>query len=118
MGLVRGTAPPLEGDGAGAGDVPGTTFQRLMATETRVLETVDRVVNDARFVESKRAEFLQQPLRVILDRTVRAVLDAFVDTMKARSLGEVLLAFSRDDRPLYIGLAVMAVTLCAIVLSL
>lgn len=115
--VLSGTAAPIPGSGAGSGGGAGSTYQSLMATETRVLDTVDRVVNDARFVDAIQADFFQQPLGTVLDRTVRSMLDVFVDLMRARSIEDAVRAFSVDDRPLYLGLAVMAAVLCTMVFA-
>lgn len=115
--IVRGTAPPREGDGAGAGGGPGSTYQRLMATEGRVLDTVDRVVNDARFLEARDSTFMQQTLSTICQRVARALLDAFEELLLARSIGDVTAVFRKKDRILYFGLAAMGITLIVILVG-
>lgn len=115
MGVLQATTPLAEGEGAGGGDREGGTYRRLMATESRVLDTVDRVVNDARFVEIRDQRFMHQSIATILDRTALALMDAFTDLMQSKSLDDVVDALSRDERPLYFGLALTAVTVTLIV---
>lgn len=115
--IVRGTAAPREGDGAGSGGSPGSTYQRLMATEGRVLDTVDRVVNDARYLEARDTSFMQQSLSTILQRVARALLDAFEELLLARSIADVTAVFRKKDRILYFGLAAMGITLIVVLLG-
>jgi hypothetical protein len=92
----------------GASLAGGDEYQQLMAKETRVLETVDRVVNDAQFLRGRESEFLARPLREVGERAVAEAQAAFEEALAARTpraLGEALLG---GERKIYLGLALLA----------
>lgn len=87
-------------------------YQHLLSRERRVLDTVDRVVNDARAADVRHRPFLQLPLHVIGMRAVsslRAVLDDLVD---ARSMSAVRDAVLQDDRKVYVGVCLLLLGFC------
>ena len=92
------------------GDMPaGDVYQELMKKERRVLDTVDRVVNDSRAKES--VAFLNLPLHVIAIRMVAAVKGLLDDLMEARSYKDVARALLQPDRRTYLGMCVIALAL-------
>lgn len=104
----------VHGEGAfsrvGRGDV-GDVYQALMRKEGRVLDTVDRVVNDRLRTDDDRRSFLQLPLHVIGIRLVRALRGIVDDLVEARNVEAVLKAFTREDRRVYLGALVVLLAL-------
>lgn len=101
------------GVGGGMGDVGdvGDVYQALMRKEGRVLDTVDRVVNDRLRTDDDRRSFLQLPLHVIGIRLVRALRGIVDDLVEARNVETVLKAFTREDRRVYLGALVVVLAL-------
>ena len=118
-GEHRALLDAVHGTGAFAGggnpDAPDP-YQHLMSREKRVLETVDRVVNDARRAELASGEdfrtFTQLPLHVIGMRalsSLRALLD---DLVMARTPQAVYAALMQDDRKIYLGVCAILLAFC------
>lgn len=102
----------------GRGDFrdPGDVYQSLMSKERRVLDTVDRVVNDAARVDADSRAFMQLPLHVVGIRAIAACRGVFIDLMEARRPADVARAIMKEDRKVYIGvlLIIMAFTVAFI----
>jgi hypothetical protein len=96
-------------DRAGSGT---DAYQTLMAKERRVLDTVDRVVNDAAVVDADTRTFFQMPMHEIAIRIVRSIRGLMDDLVEARKPEHVLRAVMREDRKVYLGLVMIAVALC------
>jgi hypothetical protein len=86
-------------------------YQALMATERRVLDTVDRVVNDARWVDTRDAQFVNLPLSVIGTRAMAAGKAIVTDLVAARTPTQAAAALLHGDRKIYVGLALVALAL-------
>jgi hypothetical protein len=99
---VHGRGKFLESSG-------GDAYQALMQKERRVLDTVDRVVNDANRTDADGRSFFQLPLHVIGIRIIAAIRGVMDDLLEARSPGAVYAAFMRDDRKVYIGVLMLVV---------
>ena len=107
----------LTGAVAGAQDA-ADAYQQLMARERRVLDTVDRIVNDAERGAAERdiggpAAALARgdmPAHEVLMRTAGSVRLLFEDLVACRSMEDVrrtLLGVDRSQRP-FLGLALIA----------
>ena len=96
----------------GRNDSPAApdAYQHLMSRERRVLDTVDRVVNDA--VKHKSADadrsLLDTPIHELAMRTVGAIRALFDDLVASRSIEDVLAALKDPTRTAYVGLALIA----------
>jgi hypothetical protein len=109
----RGRKKGLPGSGAGAEE---DAYSELMAKEQRVLDTVDRVVNDAVEKRDWRSGPLSgMPVHEVAMRTMGALRTLWDDLMAAQSLKDVQVALLDPSRALYIGLALVAL---AVALSL
>ena len=104
----------IEGRGKNGKDVYGN----LMSTEERVLDTVDRVVNDARLQTTNQDSFLHMSLFDNAAATARTLHDTFLDLSRVRSARDVQLAFIKKDRLLYLGVVLVLVAVTLIVLDL
>jgi hypothetical protein len=86
-------------------------YQTLMSKERRVLDTVDRVVNDAAVVDADTRTFFQMPMHEIAIRIIRSIRGLMDDLYEARKPEHVLRAVMKDDRKVYLGLVLIAVAL-------
>lgn len=101
----KGSKLRLKGAGAGAED---SVYSELMAKEQRVLDTVDRVVNDA--VDTSRrssSPLAGMPVHEVAMRTMGALRSLWDDLISARSLEDVLEALRDPSRVVYIGIALV-----------
>ena len=87
----------------------GDVYQALMKKERRVLDTVDRVVNDSARTDADGRSFFQLSLHVIGIRIIAAIKGIMDDLIEARSLSAVYAAFMRDDRKVYVGVLMLLV---------
>jgi hypothetical protein len=92
-------------------------YQHLLSRERRVLDTVDRVVNDARRSEVRRTPFLRLPLHVIGMRTLSALRGLLDDLVEARSLTDVRDALMQEDRKVYLGTCLLLLAFCLMVIQ-
>lgn len=114
MSLVS-PSPPTATKADAVGD---DAYQALMAKEARVLDTIDRVVND-RIVRDQEASWLfGVPIHELLMRTVGAALSLFEDLVSARSIDQVREAVFDEGRRPYLGLALIALSALIALLSL
>ena len=103
------------GRGASVRDHAGSgtdAYQTLMAKERRVLDTVDRVVNDAAVVDVDSRTFFQMPMHEVAIRIVGSIRGLMDDLIEARKPEHVLRAVMLEDRKVYLGLVLIAVALC------
>ena len=83
-------------------------YQYLMSRERRVLDTVDRVVNDSISTRNEGSTLLGLPIHVLAMRTagsMRALLD---DLVNSRSIEDVIKALYDPIRRPYVGIALIA----------
>ena len=103
---------------AAAGAEPGEVYQHLMSKERRVLDTVDRVVNDARLFENERvSSFFSAPLHVICMRLVASVQAIMDELLEARSAQDVVNVFLVEERQIYVGLVLILVAIVVLVVE-
>lgn len=97
---------------------PGDVYQHLLGKERRVLDTVDRVVNDARLFDAERtSSIFKLPLHVICMRliaTIRMIMD---DILEARSPTDVVKAFFEEERKMYVGMLIVLAALLVLVID-
>ena len=104
----------VRGTGAYSAGAPGAAsrpepYQFLLSRETRVLETVDRVVNDTRRAEARERAFLDTPLHEVGMRAMSALKGLMDDLLAARSVRDVRAAFlAHGERRLYLGVLMLA----------
>lgn len=84
-------------------------YGSLMDKEERVLDTVDRVVNDARLQDFRHSSFLDMTVVQIIGKTAEVVHDMYVETLSARSMSDARDVLVRPERRIYIGIVVLAV---------
>ncbi len=89
-------------------------YQQLMSRERRVLDTVDRVVNDDVARRSVRSGILSMSLAELCFRSVsalRGLFDDLIDAATARSLPDALAALRNPHRMPFLGVTLVAVAL-------
>ena len=99
-------------DRAGSG---ADSYSTLMAKERRVLDTVDRVVNDAAATDAAARSFYEMPLHEIAIRVVGAIRGLMDDLIEVRKPEHVWRALMHQDRKVYLGIALIAL---AVVISM
>ena len=89
-------------------------YQQLMSRERRVLDTVDRVVNDDVARRSARSGILSMSLAELCFRCVsalRGLFDDLIDAASARSLADALAALRNPHRLPFLGVTLVALAL-------
>jgi hypothetical protein len=102
--------PHMESAG---GDSAGDVYQRLMAREQRVLDTVDRVVNDAEHRSRRQSTFLHLSLHQVGMRTMAAARELLDDLAAVRSPRDAYVALTHPERALYLGVLIILLAMCA-----
>ena len=84
-------------------------YQYLMSREKRVLDTIDRVVNDSLVKKEEGSTLLALPVHTLAMKSagsLRALLD---DLMVSRSYEDVIKALMDPERRPYIGIAMVVI---------
>ena len=84
-------------------------YQYLMSRERRVLDTVDRVVNDSIATREAAEGLLTMPLHLLAMRSAGALRGLLDDLVASRSLEDARRALSDRKRLPFIGVAMIAV---------
>lgn len=115
--VTGGTMPTAPVEPAG-GDRVGDVYQNLMAREQRVLDTVDRVVNDAsrrrrgsRGSRKKRA-FLNLTVHQVGVRTIAAARGLLDDLVAVRKPVDLYNALLHPERAVYLGVMLLLLAMC------
>jgi hypothetical protein len=95
----------------GRGEFGNDAYSHLMDKETPVLDTVNRVVNDARLQSSQGRMFLNKSLIQLATGTVTAVHDLYIDLMHIKSLHDILIALMVPTRRPYMGIVIIVISL-------
>jgi hypothetical protein len=120
LDLVSPGPPPARrgakggGGGGGGGGAEQDVYQQLMARERRVLDTVDRVVNDDLERQTTSSTLLRMPVHELCMRTVSAVrglFDDLVEAAAAKSTADALAAIRNPNRLPFLGIASIALAL-------
>lgn len=101
----------------GRGRFGPEVYGNLMNTEERVLDTVDRVVNDARLQRVTRASFLNMSLLEIAGRTADVLRAVYLDLFAVRSVHDFVKAFTKKDRRIYLGLVLIVIASLLVLLE-
>lgn len=89
-------------------------YQALMAKERRVLDTVDRVVNDSILSRAAAESALfGMPVHELVMRTVGAMRALFDDLVASRTLAEAGAAVRDPQRRPFLGVALVAAAVFA-----
>ncbi len=83
-------------------------YQYLMSRERRVLDTVDRVVNDSITKEDTERSLLGMPVHELAMRTIGAVRSLLDDLIAARSVEDGRQAILDHGRMPFLGIALVA----------
>lgn len=92
---------------------PSEVYQSLIDRERRALDTVDRVVNDARKTALASTQLVDMPMRSLALRamsTGRSIMD---DLVLANSATEVTDALVTGDRKVFLGAALIVIAIAA-----
>ena len=87
------------------------SYQYLMSRERRVLDTVDRVVNDSIVRDAGASSIFGVPVHELAMRTVGAIRALLDDLIAARSVSDVSDAIRAPRRLPYLGVALVSVAL-------
>jgi hypothetical protein len=93
------------------------SYQYLMSRERRVLDTVDRVVNDALTRDAGDRSLFGMPIHELAMRTLGAVRALFDDLVASRSLDDGLKALRDPIRMPFVGIALIALAVFMLFLA-
>lgn len=93
--------------------VPSDVYQSLMSQEKRALDTVDRVVNDARKTALRSSELVDLPMRDLGTRAMQMGKSIMDDLVVARDVADVRRALTAGDRKVFLGAALITVAVMA-----
>ena len=99
----------------------GRVYQRLMKKERRVLDTIDRVVNDAaarKQDDEHGNDLLKMTLHEIVMRTAGSMRALWDDLIEVRSLADLQAALLDPIRMPFIGIALITISGLAAMLQL
>jgi hypothetical protein len=105
----------------GRGEFGEDTYGHLMKQEGRVLDTVERVVNDSRMQEITRKTFLNLSLLQIAQNTARTLFDVYTDILLAvpnRDWERTIWALTRPDRRVYLGIVILIIAVLAMLIQI
>ena len=111
LALVRGGGAPRAQPAGVVAPEPGAAYQGLMAKERRVLDTVDRVVNDAARLEEEDPPLARLRLHELLVRStgaLRGLMDDLLEAAEARSAPQALAALTDPGRRVFLGVCLLA----------
>ena len=122
--LLEAASPPRAGGGRPRAKDPASTgksmdaYQHLMSRERRVLDTVDRVVNDSIVREDGGRTLFGMPVHELAMRAVGAVRSLVDDLIAARTIEDAKTALIDAGRRPYLGVALVAAALLLAALNL
>lgn len=96
---------------------PSEVYQSLLKRERRALDTVDRVVNDARKTELASLELVDLPMRDLARRamtTGKSMMDDLVEANCAADIGHALVS---GDRKVFLGGALIIIAIASALVS-
>jgi len=96
---------------------PEEVYKRLMSKERRVLDTVDRVVNDSAERRASEMILYKLPIHEIVMRTLGATRALWDDMIEVRTVDDALRALSDKQRMPYIGIMLVAVAVVLAVIQ-
>ena len=87
----------------------GEAYQQLMSMERRVLDTVDRVVNDSVLRDAERTSLLfGMPCHELAMRSLGAVRALFDDLVVCRTIEDAIKALTDPTRRPFLGVTLVA----------
>lgn len=95
-------------------------YQSLMSRERRVLDTVDRVVNDEIHSRAHASSLAGMPIHEICYRTMsslRGLFDDLLEAASARSVPDAIAALRNHHRMPFIGIAMVVLALLLAAMS-
>jgi len=95
-------------------------YQKLMKKETKVLDTLNNVVEYKRTQEesSQTSQFVNMSLHKIILKTMRVMSELLNDLGKQKNLKEVFHQFTKDGRLIYVGIFIVIVSIFILLLIL
>lgn len=96
---------------------PSEVYQSLISREKRALDTVDRVVNDARKTALASTQLVDMPVRALAIRAMTAGKAIMDDLVQADSAADVGNALVTGDRKVFLGAALMLIAVSAAVVT-
>lgn len=96
---------------------PSEIYQSLMSKERRALDTVDRVVNDARKTELRSQSLIDMPLNDLLRLVAKTMRLIMTDLIDAQNISDVVRALTMGDRKIVLGTALVLIAIVAAVVK-
>lgn len=112
----RPTRPDVAEEAADEAD-PEEVYTRLMSKERRVLDTVDRVVNDSSERRASESLLHKMPVHEIVMRTLGATRALWDDIIEVRTVDDVVRALVDKQRLPYIGIMLIAIAVVLAVIQ-
>lgn len=100
------------------GDHGRDRYGDLMDREERVLDTVDRVVNDARLQRMERSSIMHMSVAQIATKTTEVMHQMFREAVQARTLEDAAALVRPPERRLYMGIVLITLALLAMLVTL
>lgn len=119
---LEGSVSQVSSDGMGkregGGDqtesaTPSEVYQSLLNRERRALDTVDRVVNDARKTALASSQLVDLPIRALAHRAMTTGKSIMDDLMDANDASDVQHALVSGDRKVFLGGALIVIAIAA-----
>lgn len=92
---------------------PSEVYQSLINRETRSLDTVDRVVNDARKTALASTQLIDMPVRALAVRAMSAAKSIMDDLVVASDFDDIQKALLLGDRKVFLGAVLIVVAIAA-----
>jgi hypothetical protein len=87
-------------------------YEDLMAKESAVLETVNRVVDHSNKRELEAKEVMNMPVRQLVGRFGSSMKDMFLESFQVKEPKDVVTLFTKDtSRIIYMGAALVCLAL-------
>lgn len=117
VSALEGSANLVSTDGmlghGGRSEGPSEVYQSLLKQERRALDTVDRVVNDARKTALASTQLVDLPMRDLAYRAVHTGRSIMDDLVNANSAADVQTALVSGERKVFVGAALILLAVAA-----
>lgn len=116
VSALEGSANLVSTDGMGlqsGQSGPSDVYQSLLRQERRALDTVDRVVNDARKTALASTQLVDLPIRDLAFKAMHTGKSIMDDLVNANSASDVRVALVSGERKIFLGAALVVIAVAA-----